>query len=673
MKIFRLSLILLISFVSFPVSFAYTCENNLYDVKALKTDERADALLHKEIKLLDEHKLILDRLNQLTIANNNGNKNGEFFLSNIGDDGRWEDVNYRDEGLAVWNPINHLERIKAIAICYNDSTSNIYHSDKAVKSIDEGLQTWIELNPICKNWWYNDIAVPKILVAILSLVGDDITLKTKRTSLALLETRPLRKIASEFMAHTYYAQIIRGCLLGNDSVVQEAADKFFEPLGIGAAEDIQKDMSYLKHGPQFHNGSYGGEFIERYVDMSWLLNGTKFQPDQEKMTTLCRFFRDGYMPLFRCGYIDYSSAGRAISRKNYLKRSKSLEYISRLMEIDTLHKNTYAEFYANIDKPGNQTKNYDFSSAGFMLHRRPSFDFSVRCVSQNLRHTESINGENLYGTYLSDGAVNIRVDGDEYYNIFPVWEWDYVPGTTTAKGEISNNHCSNDLGDNCQAGGVSDGNNGIMCYMMNDYGIKAKKAWFMIDDIVVCLGNSITGTGDIHTSANQCLLEGDVYINGIRDKEHVAIDGNFSGWIWHDKIGYYFPKSQNIRLKSGMQTGSWNKINSSQPDEIIDMYVLNLSIEHGVNPQNASYEYYILPGTESKNYLENFDISSIDIIANDQNISAVYDSNSDVLGIVFWRPGSLDYNGVSIVKDTPCIVMISDYKGSKCRLLEKKF
>lgn len=36
---------------------------------------------------------------------------------------------------------------------------------------------------------------------------------------------------------------------------------------------------------------------------------------------------------------------------------------------------------------------------------------------------------------MSDGATNIRVNGNEYADIFPVWEWDRIPGTTLPAGE----------------------------------------------------------------------------------------------------------------------------------------------------------------------------------------------------------------------------------------------
>ncbi len=116
---------------------------------------------------------------------------------------------------------------------------------------------------------------------------------------------------------------------------------------------------------------------------------------------------------------------------------------------------------------------------------------------------------------MSDGATNIRVNGNEYVDIFPVWEWDRIPGTTLPAGEKRNPVDWGTKGTCTFTGGVSDGKYGVMTFRLNDYGVKAQKSWFMFDNEVVCLGSGIGSDvpADIVTTLNQCHLDGNTWIN----------------------------------------------------------------------------------------------------------------------------------------------------------------
>ncbi|EOR94162.1 hypothetical protein ADIARSV_2657 [Arcticibacter svalbardensis MN12-7] len=50
--------------------------------------------------------------------------------------------------------------------------------------------------------------------------------------------------------------------------------------------------------------------------------------------------------------------------------------------------------------------------------------------SSRTRGTESLNNENLLPNWLPFGATAIIRTGDEYYNIFGVWDWTKIPGVT---------------------------------------------------------------------------------------------------------------------------------------------------------------------------------------------------------------------------------------------------
>lgn len=113
-----------------------------------------------------------------------------------------------------------------------------------------------------------------------------------------------------------------------------------------------------------------------------------------------------------------------------------------LQALDAKHAGEYADiarrFLTREASYQRSDKNTMYHCSDYMLHNRQNYDFSVRTSSTRTNKTESGNGENLYGTYMSDGATNIRVNGNEYADIFPVWEWDRIPGTTLPAGEKRN-------------------------------------------------------------------------------------------------------------------------------------------------------------------------------------------------------------------------------------------
>lgn len=462
--------------------------------------------------------------------------------------------------------------------------------------------------------------------------------------------------------------LIRGCVLKNDSIVSTNVKEFFEPVCITNGEGIRADMSYQQHGTQLYIGGYGSVFVDNIAKTAGLFTGTRFALNDEQIKLFSEFVRNTYLNVFRSHYMDFSVCGRSVSRAKTLDPGNYAFLFNKMKEIDPTHADYYdmasQRFSQNNSTIGRTHHNQMFYLSDYMLHNRKRFDFSVRAVSNRTCRSESGNGENLLGTYLSEGATNIRVTGDEYYNIFPVWEWDKIPGTTTPAGEVENHNDWGVAGTAEFVGGVSDGLYGVMAYGMNDYGMKANKGWFMFDNEIVCLGSGIESQTDkdINTSINQCHLVGDVYATtaGKMGKmiPNSRLDSEFSGWIWHNKIGYFFPDSISMHLKNEQQQGKWSKINFNQSDQLVSMPVFNLYVSHGKKPKGEKYAYYIVPGIASPASLTAYNPTNVPIISNEANLQAVYNQQLDILQIIFWEAGTLQHGQIKVEADVPCVVMI---------------
>lgn len=622
----------------------------------------------------DDYELVLMRVRQNLYESTpveTMDKNATSLMKLMTPEGIWPQIDYKCFFRTNWEPADHLSRIKRMAMAYTCPESSLYGNQVLFRAIDKAVRAWNEYKPTSYNWWYNQISVPKIMADILALMeaGESkLSDGAVHGFMEMMEQSDPRKWTGANKMDIAIHHLIRGCVLKNDSIVSTNVKEFFEPVCITNGEGIRADMSYQQHGTQLYIGGYGSVFVDNIAKTAGLFTGTHFALNDEQIKLFSEFVRNTYLNVFRSHYMDFSVCGRSVSRAKTLDPGNYAFLFNKMKEIDPTHADYYdmasQRFSQNNSTIGRTHHNQMFYLSDYMLHNRKRFDFSVRAVSNRTCRSESGNGENLLGTYLSEGATNIRVTGDEYYNIFPVWEWDKIPGTTTPAGEVENHNDWGVAGTAEFVGGVSDGLYGVMAYGMNDYGMKANKGWFMFDNEIVCLGSGIESQTDkdINTSINQCHLVGDVYATtaGKMGKmiPNSRLDSEFSGWIWHNKIGYFFPDSISMHLKNEQQQGKWSKINFNQSDQLVSMPVFNLYVSHGKKPKGEKYAYYIVPGIASPASLTAYNPTNVPIISNEANLQAVYNQQLDILQIIFWEAGTLQHGQIKVEADVPCVVMI---------------
>ena len=86
--------------------------------------------------------------------------------------------------------------------------------------------------------------------------------------------------------------------------------------------------------------------------------------------------------------------------------------------------------------------------------------------------------------HFGDGSNFISLTGKEYFNIYPVWDWQKIPGTTVVqKPELPHWKEIAKKGLTDFVGGVSDGEYGAAAF---DFAsahdpLKARKAWFFFE------------------------------------------------------------------------------------------------------------------------------------------------------------------------------------------------
>lgn len=603
-------------------------------------------------------------------------------------DGSFKDVDYKSRARTRWPADRHLVNLLAMAKAYCNEKSSLRGNRGLKKQIETGLEFWYEANPRCDNWWYNQISVPQKMGQILLLMqsGKDALPEELVNNLVARMKADGGNPASQTGANKVdVAQhyIYRACLTGDEDLFRKSLNEFFMPLKYVTAEGIQPDLSYHQHGPQLYIGGYGLVLLDCVTQMGMYVKDTEFALNGEQLDILSLFVRETYLKAIRGQNFSFNVLGRGVTRMNALSQRGFTGNLERLTKLDPAHSKTYEE--ASLRLRGEKDASYGilpgnrhYYRSDYMLHQRPGFTVDVRTVSnRTARNEQGIgNGEGLKQYFLSDGAMNIVVRGDEYFNIFPVWNWARIPGVTCP--EFKDIPLASDWvakGTATFSGGVSDGHYGAYAYDYDDrykgINTSARKAWFLFDDEVVCLGNGITSTSKhpVNTTINQCLSDGSAVASRKGRESSFRKNASFcdgdTRWVYHDGIGYYFPNGGKIGMKMGEQEGSWHSINTNYSKDVVRHNVFTLWFDHGMNPENDSYAYIIIPGKARLADLKKHPVNQIEILANDEKIQAVYHKGLQVLQVVFREKGILTMGGMSIEADNKCVLMVRDVASAK--------
>lgn len=595
-------------------------------------------------------------------------------LASLQPNGTWADINYQDNAMAVWSPAQHLSRIQDFALVYSNNNAGYWHNKALYIAIVKALRAWNIADPHCKNWWYNEISCPQTLGQIILLMQSarPLPVGLKDSLLKKMDRGNMYKQTGanklDVALHNLYSAVLTHDTMLMDSAVSQC----FQPICLTTApEGVQYDYSYLQHGPQLQIASYGTVFLTGEYKVASYVSGTPWQLPKAKNVLLANFFNNVFLKSIRYKYVDFSVMGRGFSRRdsgNAGALSVLRTNIGLLKKTDPDGAHNFADYDAAVLRasgkvpPSYRVKqtHTQFWIGDYTQHVSPDYLFTVRANSTRTKRTESGNGENLYGRCMSDGATNIQRSGSEYFNIFPVWDYNKIPGVTCRSYQTEKPMTTfwGELGTTNFTGGVSDGLYGASTYSLGYDGVKAKKAWFFFGKQIVCLGAGIQSASpeDITTTVNQCWSHGNVMVNKPKQS------------YWQDSIGYYFQPGAAVSYTNGVQKGTWNRINNSQSKDTIRGKVFKLWINHGAHPQNAAYSYIVVPGISAGEFAKESPFERLKVISNTNILQAVESTELHMLQVVFYQAGALHAGKLTINASEPCVVMLKNTDKANPRL-----
>ncbi len=600
------------------------------------------------------------------------------------EDGFFTDTNYESQARQGWEPAaKHLVRTVLLAQgCMYDKNCPFYKDEKTIKKMLKLAEFYVKLHPICANWWYNDIFVPHRLSAIYLFAEELLSDEIKNLIVGFLVDKVDGNSAGANQVWLSEVILYKALFTKDEALLKRSVGHIADEVYMAETplQGIKPDFAFTQHRLQLYNHGYGIAFLTNTSKWVKILAGTDYEFPKDKIELLMRMLVDGCLKMGRYNQKDSAARGRGIAghgaadglMESYIPACENLLYYANKEDeafINRFLGRMKGEKYTHED---NFNKSYP--SVAYMTHNRKSFYSSLRFATKDMRGSEVINSENLIGGFQSFGYCAYMKSGEEYDEIYPVWDFGCIPGTTTPHAELSpvlenqDTEFAKVLSDGLYGFGASDI---IKTYKdsevvvtptgylekyvdenAGDIHFGGRKATFFFDSQVVHLGNSLycDHYNNYHTTADQCILKGDVTADGRALERCDNLRETNAKCVTHNGVVYKILDNNTFTVKNGKQIGSYTRIENVEdtPKGTIEKDVFTILINHGINAENKSYEYIVFPDGETEN---------AQIVSNN-DIQAVFCDN--ILCIVFYKAGTLEFHGKKITADKACLAMVKD-------------
>lgn len=593
-------------------------------------------------------------------------------LASMGPEGGWSDVKYDDRSYLNWNPVRHVDRLATMAIAWARLKVGGFDGaklDELRGGIRRGLLHWGKEDPQCeRHWWQNKIGNNLFLAKVaLALDGTLDPAEREVLNRLLIRGEP-GGFTGGNLTWTLSLQMARAILMRDPEVMMKAFDLAVEDLHVAPAneEGLKIDLSFHQHAQQLYSGGYGSGWLmdaTKYVSQTL---GTAYQVPLDKLDLLTRALLDGYRFMIWNGDFDYSTRGREVNRPAAKEKFQNRLTLTaaRLSAFPGPRQAEVLQFSRELSNLQNHLSgNRQFWKSDYMVHRRTEWMVSVKMLSPRTVSGELVNGEGLKAHHLSSG-LSYLYQGSEtgYEDIFPVWDWKRLPGTTLPwspdppAGDVSSR------GETELAGGASDGRLGATAFHFKYKGVEARKSWFFFDGEAIALGSGIRGGEDpMQTTLDQSLWTGEVQV-GEGDGERV-VRGSLEfpkppAWVHHRGFGFVPLCGVPLGLEAQARTGSWKSISTSKSADPVSKPVVTLWFDHGSQVRNGTYGYAVVPGdvATTRSWSRK---KPVTILAQTASVMAVEREAEGIAMASFYGPATVPTkNGLTLSAEGPAVVLL---------------
>ncbi|MFY0655028.1 MAG: chondroitin lyase [Cyclobacteriaceae bacterium] len=601
-------------------------------------------------------------------------------LSRMANNGSFTNINYSDLSRTAGFPHRrHTSDLVYLAKAYKNKNSSYFKSKELKDKITRSLKYWVDNDFFGDNWHNNQISTPTNLVNLMLTFGD------KLPQDLIDKAQPMigRAHMNASGARPSGDRIVIAGILAKNLLFIGDKEQFNEIIKLIEGEvkfttgsrGMQHDFSFHHRVDRVNNTiSYGyGKYANAFGEWSYYVTNTKYKFSVEKINHLVDYYLDGiYKQLVYGIYTDISVKNRSISHKATFAPRSTLE-VERLLLSTDYRKDELEEIIRlrkGESKPSRSFAKF-FWQTEHHVHQRPNYYTTVRMHSTRNRNMEvPYNGPGKLTHHRADGTNYLQLKGDEYHNIWPVYDWQKVSGSTIVqKSEMYGPTEIQKDGLTDFVGAVTDGMYGAVAYDFrspHDF-VKAKKSWFFFDDEYVCIGTDINHTKkqSVYTTIDQVLMKGGVTVNQNGSVEKLKKGSrDLSGvkWVHQNKVGYIFPDTTTVNLSNQAEQGRWSDITDQKniSQELISNDVFTLGFDHGERPRGESYQYIVVPDVDAHELEEtSANNRGIEILANSSKVHAVKNSKLNICQIAFYQAGEVEIAPSSVVKmDSQGMVML---------------
>ena len=635
---------------------------------------------------VNEFELIKERVIDQLMANAVDDEEVKSILGRMQTNGSFENINYSDLSRTAGFPQRrHTAALVTLAKAYRSENSEFYDSKELFEKIALSTKFWVDKDFVGENWHNNQISTPTNLVNLMLLVGDELSESLVDKGQPIIGRANMNASG----ARPSGDRIVIAGILAKNLLFMGNREAFNDVIKIIANEikfsngerGIQQDYSFHHRKDRVNNTtSYGyGKYANAFGEWSAYVAGTSYAFEQERIDQLVDYYLDGiYKQLVYGIYEDISVKNRSIANKSSFQPKGTLE-IERLLQSTSYRKEELEEIIQlrkGEISPTRSFAKFFWQTEHFVL-QRPNYYTTVRMYSTRNKNMEQpYNGPGITTHHRADGTNYLMLKGDEYQDIWPVYNWQMISGTTIMqKPNLPGGNAIQKAGLTNFVGAVENGQNGAvgLDFISPHDGTKAKKSWFFFKDSYVCLGAGISAPTDfpVLTTIDQVLLRSSVTIlpsgkqvEQLSEGEHAI---NNLKWLYHGNVGYIFSKEGTVHITNKTESGRWSDItdqkNASKKEIFED--VLKIWFDHGIKPENENYAYMVYPSiTESELQSMYESENHLKILSNDVDLQAVKDEEQQEVQAVFYQPGELSLeNGLQLQMDHQGIIMLQLKRG----------
>jgi chondroitin AC lyase len=609
-------------------------------------------------------------------------------LIRLQSDGSFQNIHYADLSRTAGFPHRrHTGDLVTLARAWQ-STSSTYHHDDALKQkIITSLSYWVEHDFFGDNWHDNQITTPTNLVNLMLIIGDELPADLIDRAQPIIGRANMNASG----ARPSGDRIVIAGILAKNLLFTGNREEFDRIIRLIESEvkfstgqrGIQHDYSFHHRIDRVNNTtSYGyGKYANAFGEWAYYVANTQYAFSIEKINHLVDYYLDGICKQLVYGiYEDISVKNRSISIKSDFK-PRDIAEVERLLQVTDYRREELEEIIRlrkGENKPARSFSKFFWQTEHFVF-QRPHFYTTVRMFSTRNRNMEEpYNGPGKTTHHRADGTNYLQLTGDEYHNIWPVYDWQKISGTTILqKPRLPGPDQIQMEGLTDFVGAVTDGMLGAVAFDFRSPHdlVKAKKSWFFFDEEYVCLGTDIGARTNlpVATIINQVLMRGDVTViqggkvNVLPRGTHELSD--IKG-IYHDRVGYLLPEPGKIQISNQTEEGRWSDITDQKniSDEIIREEVFTAWFDHGNRPDSGSYSYIVIPGFSRESLVDaGKDLRGIEILANNGDVQSAFSHKQSICQAVFYRAGEISIpGGLRCRMDSQGAVMLS-LQGNRIR------